>query len=372
MSDEERVHDLEQIRADGWFERVISGVPALERLCESLGEPLVALSLAAGFRVMSASVDRGTGEVNGLTWVRDQEGGGEITGSGSSSMFRTEVLAALLSDADPTAPLGNADDPAEVRAFIGQRYLLLSPLFGLTLRQLLVPADDEARVVVFHDGIEETVPLKQLRRFLRARVVDALNAARGRNVSIDLEQAAQARAAFDEGRYDEVVAKLSGWVAPLMMYQRTPEGSSLDPVTRADISRALGVLGRTFFKLGRPDESEETLRLAVQYAHDSPAAAEIYRMLARTMIDGERYGQAIGPLRRSLVIEPESVDCLTDLAKCFVQTNRAVAAYGCIQKARSYGNSSAQLDAAEAEVRAALGSAVEKFETVVAEGRRLK
>ena len=339
-------------------ERVISGAFLRSSACVSRwASRWLRCRSRRGFRVMSAAVDRGTAEgSSALTWVRDQEGGGEITGTGSTSMFRTEVLAALLSDGDPTAPLGESVGTDELRTFIGQRYLLLSPLFGLTLRQLVVGADDEARMVVFHDGIEEVVPPSpsSCGRFLRARVVDALNAARGRTVSIDLEQAAEARTAFEEGRYDDVLAKLAGWVAPLMMYQRTPEGSSLDPGTRADISRALGVLGRTFFKLGRPEESEETLRLAVQYAHDSPAAAEIYRMLARTMIDGERLwtgDQAAAALagdRARVAGLPggSSVVFREDEPRGWQRT-------GAFRKARKLGKTSEQLEAVEAEVRAA-------------------
>jgi tetratricopeptide (TPR) repeat protein len=360
---DEREYDLERVRADGWFDRVISGVPALERLCHSVGEPLIALALAAGFRVSSATVERTTGDVSTLAWVRDQPDGTEQSGSGPPSTLRNEVLATLLGDADPNAPLPEKPDADALRAFIGQRYLLLAPLFGLALRRLLVDPDGEARAVVGHDGIEEIVPVKQLRRFLRARIVDVLQGGRSRAVSIDLEQAAEARVAFDEGRYDEVVGKLAGWVAPLMMYHRTPEGAALDASTRADISRALGVLGRTFHKLGRADESEETLRLAVQYAHDSPAAGEMYRTLARTMIDDGRFGEAIAPLRRALSVDAEAGATLVDLARCYVKIGKSVAALACVRQARDRG---ADVEAVEKDVRAALGSSVAAFDQLVA------
>jgi tetratricopeptide (TPR) repeat protein len=343
---------------------VIAGVPALERLCSAVGEPLVALALAAGYRIASATVDRTTGDVSTLSWVRDLPDGSEQSASGPAATLRNEVLAALLGDADPNTPLAVKADADALRAFIGQRYLLLAPLFGLALRRLLVSDDGDARLVVGHDGIEEIVPIKQLRRFMRARIVDVLQGGRGRAVSIDLEQAAEARVAFDEGRYDEVVGKLASWVAPLMMYHRTPEGAALDASTRADISRALGVLGRTFHKLGRADESEETLRLAVQYAHDSPAAGEMYRTLARTMIDDGRFAEAIAPLRRALAVQAEPAQTLLDLARCYVKTGKAVAALACVRDARSRGAGS-DLDAVETEVRSALGSSIGPFDALM-------
>ncbi len=369
MSDAAREIELDGVRADGWFDRVIAGVPALDRLCTSLGDALVALSLAAGFKIQNASVERTTGEVAQLTWVREDASGAETSGAGPPASLRTEVLAALIGEAESTADVPESgDDPDRVRAFIGQRYLLLAPLFGLTLRRLLIDPEGEPRVVASHDGIDEIVSVKQLRRFLRSRVVEALQGARGRGVHIDLEQARIARVAFDEGRYEEVVGRLAAWVAPLMLYHRTPEGAALDSGTRADISRALGVLGQTFHKLGRGDESEEAMRLAVQYAHDSPAAAETYRTLARTMMAEGRFGEAIAPLRRAMSVEPESRDGLIELVQCFVQTKRAVAALGVLRVARARGVDADACARADAEVRAALGGTLEALEALAKPG----
>ena len=360
----ERAYDLEQIRADGWFDRVIAGVPALQKLCASIGEPLVALSLAAGFRVMNASVDRGSNEVSQLTWVRENAGT-ETEQSGTVAAIRAEVMAALLGDSDKVQALDPKPDAAALREFVGQRYLLLAPLFGLTMRQLLVPDAGEARIVVLHDGVEEIVLLRQLRRFLRARVIDTLQGGKNQGVSIDLEQAEVARKAFLAGRYDDVVGRISPWVAPLMVYHRTPEGAALDIPTRAEIAKALGTLGQAYSKLGRADESEETLRLAVQYAHDGPAAGDLYRVLAATMIETGRESEAIGPLRRAVALDPVSGGPMIELARCYLKGGRAVAAYGCIREARDRHVAPDALAAIEAEVRAALGDTVTAFDALV-------
>jgi hypothetical protein len=366
VSEGTREIDLDAVKADGWFDRVIAGVPALDRLCGALGDALVALSLVAGFKIQNATIERTTGEVTTLGWSRDDETSPERVSNGPPAAMRTEVLAVLIGEADlPAKEPSNDDDADAIRAFIGPRYLLLAPLFGLTLRRLLVDPQAEPRVIAAHDGIEEVVTLKQLRRFLRSRVVEALQGGKGRGVHIDLEQARVAREAFDGGRYEEVVGRLASWVAPLMMYHRTPEGASLDPGTRADISRALGVLGQTFHKLGRGEESEEALRLAVQYAHDGPAAPEMYRTLARTMMAEGRFGEAIAPLRRAAALEPESPDGLCDLARCFVQTKKAVAAWGVLRMAIVRRAPVEETRVAEEEIRAALGESLAKVETVV-------
>jgi tetratricopeptide (TPR) repeat protein len=185
-------------------------------------------------------------------------------------------------------------------------------------------------------------------------------------VSFVLEDVELARKAFAESRFEDVVARLAGWVAPLMVYHRTPEGASLEPRTRAEIARALGLLGETFARLLRNDESEETLRLAVQYAQDSPAGAELYCTLARVMIGQERYAEAIGPLRRALVLDPQGPpELLVDLAQCYLKAGRAVAALGCVRQALVRHVQRDRVDAIDRELREVLGTAMERFETLV-------
>lgn len=360
MSDD-RVFGLESVRADGWFERVVSNVPALGRLCEGLGEALVALALVAGFRIVSAGIDRVSGEVTNLQWVREGDGGTEISDSGPPEALRAEVLAALLGEADVTSELPEDPDVAVLRQAIGPRYVLLAPLFGLTLLRISVERGDEMKLTVGHDGVEEIVGLRQLRRFLRSRVIDVLQAQRNRSVSIDLERVEVARQAFAGGRYDEVVAHLAGWVSPLMMYLRTPEAAALESRTRADLARALGMLGESFDKLGRSEEGEETLRLAVQYAQDGGAAAELYRTLARVLIGRERRPESIGLIRRALTLEPAMREMLPDLGMGYLETGRMVAALGCLREARSLGMEGARLEALEAGLHSLLGARYEAF-----------
>jgi len=362
----DRAYELTEVRADGWFERVVAGVPALERLCDAVGVPLVALALVAGFRITTASIDKLSNEVESLAWIREQPDGTEREVNGTPAALRAEVLAALVGDADPAFSALPSGSVADLRACIGARYLMLAPLFGLNLRTLLASDTEEPRLVVAHQQIEEIVPLRMLRRFLRSRVIDALQSERSRAVSIDLEQAQVARKAFEQGRYDDVLARLSGWVQPLLVYLRTPEGSALEPRVRAEIATALSVLGESFSKLGRKEESEEALRLGVQYAQEGPLAGDVYRTLARVMMTEQRWAEAIGPLRRAITLEPERHGVLADLGRCFLRSGRAVAALGCVQQARGRGESGEALRALEGEVREALGETIAAYETVVA------
>lgn len=354
---EERTYDLEPVRADGWFDRVTANVPALGKLCDGLGEALVALSLAAGFRIVSASIDRLDNKVSSVQWVREGEDSPEAGNQGPPEALRAAVLAALLGDADEVLVVPHEPDQTALRGAIGLRYILLAPLFGIVLRRLTVDAQGEAHLLVSHDRGEEMVPLRHLRRYLRSRVIDALQPPRSRSVAIDLEEAERAHAALRSGRYDEVVGRLGGWISPLMMYLRTPEGASVDPGTRAELARALGCLGDALRHLNRAEEAEEVLRLGSQYAQDGAAAAELYRALARVLIARNRRAESIGLIRRALSLEPAKTELLPELALGFLAAERGTAALGVLRELQAQRSP----DADPARVEAVRASLVEYF-----------
>jgi len=356
---EARRYDLSAVAADGWFERVLGSVPALVQLCEALGEALVALSLAAGVRILSATVDPGASTVRTLQWARD-EGESEQTREGAPEVLRAEVLALLLADGDPP-PGVITDDATVLRETVGLRTALLAPLFGLRLLSLHVVPSDEARITVAHDRGEETVSLRQLRRFLRSRAVEALQP-RGRGFSIDLTEVAQARVDLAAGRHDLVVARLGTWITPLTMYLRSAEGQSMALPQRAELARALGVLGTSFEALGRADEAEEVLRLGTQWALDGEAAPDAYGALALCLIRMGRRAESIGLLRRALTFDPTRVALRIELGRGFVASGRAVAALGILQALRRDGVHDDDVKALDAEVRDRLGDDLVRYE----------
>lgn len=368
--DDRRI-DLAAARADGWYERVVAAVPALERLANNLGDGLVALALAGGFRLGAVQTDRITGLVSELSWTRERypidsleaseraPEGAEVRGTIAN--LRTSVLAALVGDAEPSANLPDGEPDAEaLRAFIGARSSLLAPLFGLSMRELRYAPEGESRVLVGHDGIEEVVALKQLRRFLRQRVVEVLQGESGRGqVAIELAQADFARVALDEGRPEETVARLVSWLAPLSVFHRTAEGQSLDRATRARLARALGTLAEAYSRLRRVDERNEVLRLSLQYALDGDAAPDLYLALARSMIDERRDSEAIGPLRRALSLGGAPAAILPLLGGAFARSGRTIAALACVRALRAQGVEDASLDQL---VRDSLGSALATYD----------
>jgi tetratricopeptide (TPR) repeat protein len=360
-----RRHPLDGVRADGWFDRVLAGVPALGRLCAGIGEALVALSLVAGYRIISASVDRNTNAVSELQWVRDVPGGTEAPGSGTPDELRDAVIATLAEEEETLALRGRVDDDA-LRAVVGMRTILLAPLFGIDMRAVLVGEEATLLALGADDG-EVEVPLAEVRKFLRARVVEVLRAARPRTVAVDLAQLDAVREAGAEGRDDDVLSVMAPQFAALVAFLRTPDGAAMGPEGRAVVARALVALGRALMRLERADECGDALRLAAQYAQDGPAASEVYLSLGETLLASGRAAEAIGPLRRALALDPSlRAKVFPSLARCYLDTGRAVAAAGLIEELRAAGHDVTTL---EAKASAALGEAWVRWRWA-REGRR--
>jgi hypothetical protein len=339
-----RRHPLDGVRADGWFDRVLSGVPALRRLCAGVGEALVALSLVAGYRIISASVDRNTSAVSELQWVRDVPGGPEVQGAGTPDELRDAVIAALMEDEDSPTLRGRVDDDA-LRAVVGMRTLLLAPLFGIDMRAVLLD-DTGTQLALGADDGEVEVPLPEVRKFLRARVVEVLRAPRPRSLSVDLAQLDSVRVAGEEGRDDDVLSVMAPQFGALVTFLRTPEGAALGPEGRAVVARALVTLGRSLMRIDRADECGDAYRLAAQYAQDGPAAPEVYLNLGESLVHLGRPAEAIGPLRRAVALDPAlRAGVLPSLARCYLDTGRAVAAGGLIEAMRAEGRDVAALEA---------------------------
>ena len=358
-------HPLDGVRSDGWFDRVLAGVPALVRLSAGVGEALVALSLVAGFRITAATVDRATANVSELQWVREGAEGAGPADRGTPEMLRDAVLLALHDEPPGRLPAGKVDDDA-LRELVGVRTILLAPLFGVELRAVLV-GDGPTLLALGTDQGEVEVPLEEVQRFLRGRVVEVLRAPRGRGAAVDLAQLDGVREACEAGRHDEVISVMTPQFGALVAFLRTADGAALGPESRAVVARALVALARSLAVLDRSEEGGDALRLAAQYAHDGPAAAEVYLAIAEGLVMKGRHAEAIGPLRRAVVLDPSLRGVARGtLATCYLATNRAVGALAVLEEMRAAGD---DVTALEAGVTASLGPAAQAWRWHV-EGRR--
>jgi hypothetical protein len=353
----QREFDLDAVRTDGWFERIGEGIGSFQALCEIIGERFFAFSIIVGARITALTVDRRNPELSLVDFV---------VGSGESDEalepqrltladFRRRLVGALLVEDDRRAPEPARDTDIEaIQLFIGVRYLLLAPLYGYSLRKLVLGEKKAAELVISHDGVDETHEIDSFRGRVRALVREELErVATGSRSAIDLSKVTEAESASLRMEWVKVVQLLGSWPAPLAIFLRTPEGQLITPDARALIAKGLGLLGTACVNLGDAEQAEEVFRIGIQYVQEGIAAADLFRRLGEALLRSDRPGEAIGPLRRALAFGGPPAQVLPALARAFLRRKRWVAAYACLRDALEAGVGEREI--AE-ELRAAEGA----------------
>lgn len=336
----EQAIDLSSIRTDGWFERIGESVGSFQALCDIVGERFFAFSMITGARITALTVDRRTPENTLVDFVVDM-GEGEPTKDDVQRLtlgeFRRRLVSALVMDEPSGPPPKKATDTEAIQLHLGVRYLLLAPLYGYNLLELVV-AEAGSSIRVLREGLEEIHTLTAFRENIKGHVRQELSrVSRPGKGAIDLAHIPEAEEAAERGDHQRVVELLGQWPGPLTIFLRTPEGQMLNADTRGLIAKGLGVLGSSCVSLGDAPQGEEVLRLAVQYAGDGPFAGDIYARLGRALLDDDRAGEAIAPLRRAANLGAPGERVWPLLARAFVARGRSVAALAAILEARAAG-----------------------------------
>src|SRR5580700_3272418 len=357
----ERVFSLDAVRTDGWFERIGDGIGSFQALCEIVGEAFFAFSMITGARITALTVDRRNPDNTLVDFVIAAPGDDESDADVQRltlADFRHRLVGALLTDdAMPPAPERDTDVEA-LQLHIGVRYLLLAPLYGYSLRRLVVDGR-LSRLALLHDGVEETYELNEFRGRVRAHIREELDrASAGSRSAIDLTKVAEAEVASNRGEHTRVIQILGAWPAPLAIFLRTPEGQMLTPDARALIAKGLGLLGSACVHLGEVEQAEEVFRIGIQYAQEGLAAADLFRRLGEALLLNGRPGEAVGSLRRAAAFGGPVAQVMPPLARAFLLRKRYVAAYACLREALEAGVR--ELDIADElrQVEAAMGVAL--------------
>jgi hypothetical protein len=336
-----REFDLDAIRTDGWFERIGEGIGSFQALCEIVGERFFAFSIIVGARITALTVDRRNPDLSLVDFVVGVGEGDDGLEPQRLTLadFRRRLVGALLVEDDKPAPEPTRETEIEVvQLYIGVRYLLLAPLYGYSLRKLVLDEEEGAQVVVLHDGVEETHDLDAFRFRIRAQVREELErVATGARSAIDLSKVTEAESAAMKKDWAKVLQLLGSWPAPLAIFLRTPEGQLLTSDARGLIAKGLGLLGSACVHLGEIEQAEEVFRIGIQYAQEGVAAADLFRRLGEALLQNERPGEAIGPLRRALAFGGAATEVMPPLARAFIRRKKWVAAFACLRDAVEAG-----------------------------------
>jgi hypothetical protein len=369
----QREFDLDAVRTDGWFERIGEGIGSFQALCEIIGERFFAFSIIVGARITALTVDRRNPDLSLVDFV---VGVGE-TDEGLEPQrltladFRRRLVGALLVEDDKPAPEPTRDTEIEViQLFIGVRYLLLAPLYGYSLRTLMLDGEEGGQIVVAHDGVEETHELDAFRFRIRALVREELErVASGARSAIDLSKVTEAEAAAIKGDWTKVVQLLGSWPAPLAIFLRTPEGQLLTPDARALIAKGLGLLGSACVHLNEVEQAEEVFRIGIQYAQEGLAAADLFRRLGEALLKSDRPGEAIAPLRRAAAFGGSAAEVMVPLARAFLLRKKWVAAYACVRDALEAGVAERDVADELRQIEGALGVSLTGWKAKLVESK---
>jgi hypothetical protein len=354
--------ELDAVRTDGWFERIGEGIGSFQALCEIIGERFFAFSVIVGARITALTVDRRNPDLSLVDFVvgaRDTDEALEPQRLALAD-FRRRLVGALLVEDDRETPEPTRDTDIEaIQLYIGVRYLLLAPLYGYSLRRLIIESPGTPHVAVLHDAVEETHDLDAFRFRIRALVREELDRlTSGSRSAIDLSHVTEAEGAVLRNDWAKVIQLLGTWPAPLAIFLRTPEGQTLGADARALISKGLGLLGSACVAVGELEQAEEVFRIGIQYAVEGLAAADLFRRLGEALLQNERAGEAIGPLRRALAFGGPAATLMPTLARALMKRNKWVAAYACLRDALEAGVSEREIADELRTTESALGVAL--------------
>lgn len=363
VTEERRAIDLGPVRADGWFGRLGDGSREFLQLCQIVGDHFVAFGVIAGVQIRALTIDRRSPDASLVDFA---VGEGEAEQRLPLGEFRRRLATAMLSDEGALTELPDAPTPEDLQAFVGVRTLLLAGIFGVEVRALRVGGDRPIGVWIAAGDADEEITPEDLRESLRDRVRSELARVRPQSpFAIDLARVPEAADALDSGDSARTIELLGAWPGPLSLLLRTAEGAALAPEARATLAQALGLLGTAYVRTERFEWAEEVLRLGIQWAQDGNAGAELFRRLAEAYFVRERHGEAIGLLRRALVLGAPPIDVLPLLARCFAARERWVAAMVCVEQADAAGAPAASLDDVRVLAERVLGDSWTRLRAIV-------
>src|SRR3984957_8305414 len=369
----QRDFDLDAVRTDGWFERIGEGIGSFQALCEIIGERFFAFSIIVGARITALTVDRRNPDLSLVDFVvglGEADDGLEPQRLTLADFRRRLVGALLVEDDKPATEPARETEIEVIQLYIGVRYLLLAPLYGYSLRRLELDDDQGAQLVVLHDGVEEAHDLDALRFRIRALVREELErVTTGARSAIDLSKVTEAEAAAMAKDWPKVLQLLGSWPAPLAIFLRTPEGQMLTADARGLIAKGLGLLGSACVHLGEIEQAEEVFRIGIQYAQEGVAAADLFRRLGEALLQNDRAGEAIGPLRRALAYGGAPGEVMPPLARAFAKRRKWVAAYACLRDALEAGASERELADELRQVEGALGMPLTAWKAKLVESK---
>jgi hypothetical protein len=122
-----RHYPLTAVSADGWFDKLGESSPSFRQLCDAIGKQFLAYSVIAGVRITAVSIDQRSQDASLVDFMLDDQQEHRL----ALGEFRRRVAATMLAEEPVPDSLPPAPTPEDLQGFLGGRFVLLAPLFGL-------------------------------------------------------------------------------------------------------------------------------------------------------------------------------------------------------------------------------------------------
>lgn len=349
--------NLRQIRADGWFEQLSAQINNFDSVCAVMGDHFLAYSMILGIQIHSLATDP---RVPANTTVEFSVGD-DVPQTLTLGEFRVRAVQAIIQQEVP--PTG-ASLPLTVDAatdLIGQLLILLAPLFGLSLKHLVLASADPEHPRALVGFVSQHgfsfMELGAFEDFVKQKVRRDLAGTQQEPFRLDLSVVEQARASAARGDHDEVIAILESWPGLLVTLQRTPVLHQLEDAQLELIAEGLEILGNAFKHRDRRTWAEELYRLGLVFVREGTHAGRLFFRLGELLTEDERYGEAIGHLRRAQALGVPEPEVFPVLGRAFLRRRKIVPAAALLENAAAHGADSRDLTEDLAQARRELEQA---------------
>ncbi len=339
-------------RSDGWFEKLGDKISNFKLICEILGGRFLAYAFILGIQIRGLARDPRVAANNTVEFAGEDNLLQVLT----IGEFRSRVVQALLLKeheipADVATPL----DEETATSVIGPDMVLLTSLFGLSLRQFIWVQDEEVGSWAIVGFISEAgfnfMELGSFESLMKQKLHRDLVGTFEQPFQLDLSAIEQAREGEKEGSPEKVIHCLETWPGLLAALQRTPVAKQLNEEQLDLIAEGLVLLGDAFKTKSRFTWSEELYRLGLQFIREGSNAARLYSRLGILLSEVERHGEAIGFLRRASALDADANELLAPLGRSFLRRGKTVPAALLLLKAREQGIESEQIEEDLGELR---------------------
>jgi hypothetical protein len=327
LADAGLAYPLDDIRADGWLERLGEGVAGFREVCDILGRTFFGMSTLLGVQVTNLEVQPDDFQRSRVGFTL---GDGRAESLGLRE-FKRRIVAAILEDKPDLAPVELPLDRDRTITLLGSRHILLAALFDWSLEWVYFADAPKKLTDVYVDALHGDQPVAVTLEVLVARLRQEVEDEWQRyldplgGIDANLVRRAGELLPTDPARAADL---LGGLLRFVLDYGRQPNRSAPDRSVLGLVCEGLALLGRAHVasepEMGR--YGEEVLRLGVQVFPGAPGVQHLHLALGEYLVQTTREGEAIGHLRRALALGAAADAVEPVLVEALFRAGRVVAA----------------------------------------------